>query len=296
MLLPTNRKSFISRHVLFDENSFPYADLYRRFHKDSSSSLLNAWREAFLQPLSKTAQPSLDIQEELPSRRDAQVTEPVLVQEPPPTPPVESEDESDPENEDMNQGQQVVVEEVEAEEDVQVEEEAQAVHPMTTRARAGIIKPNPRYALFTIKDEFAEPNSVKAALKHKGWTASMGVEINNMEETETFELVPPADDQNPLGSRWVYKTKRNADGSVLTLRSRLVAKGNEQEEGIGYIETFSPVVRIATIRDVLHVAVMKKWALKQLDVQNVFLHGDLKETVYLLQPPGFVDSEKPDYV
>lgn len=205
---PPTRKVFISRHVLFDENSFPYADLYRRFHKDSSFSLLNAWREAFLQPLSKTAQPRLDIQEELPSRRDAQVTEPVLVQEPPPTPPVESEDESDPENEDMNQGQQVVVEEVEAEEDVQVEEEAQAVHPMTTRARAGIIKPNPRYALFTIKDEFAEPNSVKAALKHKGWTASMGVEINNMEETETFELVPPADDQNPLGSRWVYNKEK----------------------------------------------------------------------------------------
>ena len=56
------------------------------------------------------------------------------------------------------------------------------------------------------------------------------------------------------------------------------------------------MVRTATIRVVLHVAVTKKWALKQLDVQNAFLHGDLKETVYLQQPPGFVDSEKPDYV
>ena len=206
MLLPTNRKSFISRHVLFDENSFPYADQYQRFHKDSSSSFLNAWREAYLQPKSQAAPPNLDIPEKLPSSRDIQETEPVLVQ-----------DESASEDEEQNQ--QVVVDEAEVEEPVQLEEEAPPVHSMTTRARAGIVKPNPRYALFTIKYEFAEPKSVKAALKHKGWTASMGVEIHTMKETETFELVPPTDDQNPLGSRWVYKTKRNADGSVLTLRS-----------------------------------------------------------------------------
>lgn len=80
------------------------------------------------------------------------------------------------------------------------------------------------------------------------------------------------------------------------LKSRLVARGNEQEEGLDYIETFSSVVRSATIRTVLHVAVTKKWSLKQLDVQNAFLHGDLKETVFMKQPPGFEDPNKPDHV
>ena len=129
---------------------------------------------------------------------------------------------------------------------------------MTTRARSGIIKPNPKYALFTVKSSYPEPKSVKAALKDKGWTNAMTTEMDNMEETETFELVPPEDDQNPIGCGWTYKTKLNADGTVLKLRARLVARGNHQEEGVDYLETLSPVIRTATIRAILHVAVTKQ--------------------------------------
>ena len=71
-------------------------------------------------------------------------------------------------------------------------------------------------------------------------------------------MVPPEEDQNPVGCGWVYKTKLNDDGTVLKPRARLVARGNEQEEGVDFLETFSPVVRTATIRTVLHVAVTKK--------------------------------------
>ena len=63
-----------------------------------------------------------------------------------------------------------------------------------------------------------------------------------------------------------------------------------------YIETFSQVVCSATIRTVLHVAVTKKWPLKQLDVHNAFFHGDLKDKVFMKQPPCFEDPKKPDYV
>ena len=171
----------------------------------------------------------------------------------------------------------------------------QAQHGMTTRAQSGIRKPNPRYALFSDKSENAEPK-FKAALKHPGWNNAMRFEIDNMIVNETFELVAPEADEKPASSGWVHKVKLNAYDSLLKLRSRLVARVNEQEEGLEYIVTFSPVVRTTTIRTVLHVAVTNKWDIKQLDVQNAFLHGDLKETVYMTQAPGFEDLARPDHV
>lgn len=94
-------------------------------------------------------------------------------------------------------------------------QQAPPVHQMTTRAKAGIIKPNPKYVMFTVKDEFAEPKSVIAALKHPGWNGAMGVEIDNMKEIDTFELVRPSDDQHPLSLQWVYKKKLDAKGNIL---------------------------------------------------------------------------------
>ena len=75
-----------------------------------------------------------------------------------------------------------------------------------------------------------------------------------------------------------------------------MAQGNNQEEGIDYLETYSPVVRTATVRIVLHLATIMKWEVKQMDVKNAFLHGNLAETVYMRQPSGFVDKNKPDHV
>jgi hypothetical protein len=75
-----------------------------------------------------------------------------------------------------------------------------------------------------------------------------------------------------------------------------VAKGYMQRYGIDYEDTFSPVVKIATIRLVLSTAVSRGWCLRQLDVQNAFLHGILEEDVYMRQPPGFEDESKLHYV
>jgi len=123
----------------------------------------------------------------------------------------------------------------------------QSTHPMVTRSKKGIIKPNPRYGLLTHKVKNAEPKTVTEALKHPGWTAAMHEEYDNCQEAQTWSLVPYTPDMNVLGSKWVFQTKLNADGSLDKLKARLVAKGFDQEEGIDYLETYSPVVRSATV-------------------------------------------------
>lgn len=100
---------------------------------------------------------------------------------------------------------------------------------------------------------------------------------------------------NVLGSMWVF-AQNYADGTLDKLKARLVAKGFNQEEGIDYLETYNLVVRTHTVRLILHVASVMNWELKQMDVKNAFLHGDLTETVYMKQPTGFVDKSKPDHV
>nr|GFA01002.1 hypothetical protein [Tanacetum cinerariifolium] len=84
-----------------------------------------------------------------------------------------------------------------------------------------------------------------------------------------------------------------AGGSLSRYKARLVANGRSQQQGIDFDETFSPVIKPATIRTVLSLAVSRDWPIHQLDVKNAFLHGHLSETVYMHQPPGFVDPNKP---
>jgi len=94
----------------------------------------------------------------------------------------------------------------------------------------------------------------------------------------------------------VFRVKRHADGSVDWFKARLVAKGFHQRPGLDYKETLSPVVKPMTIRVVLTIAIMQGWSLRQLDVNNVFLHGHLTEKVYMQQLPGFKSLEHPYHV
>ncbi|GJY50237.1 ribonuclease H-like domain-containing protein [Tanacetum coccineum] len=115
-------------------------------------------------------------------------------------------------------------------------------------------------------------------------------------DNNTWILVPRPPNVNIVRSIWLYKHKYNADGSLNRYKARLVANGRSQQQGIDCDETFSPVVKPATIRTVLSLAVSRQWPIYQLDVKNAFLHDHLTKTVYMHQPPGFTDSAHSDYV
>ncbi|GJU26008.1 ribonuclease H-like domain-containing protein [Tanacetum coccineum] len=108
--------------------------------------------------------------------------------------------------------------------------------------------------------------------------------------------VPRPPDANIVRSMWLFRHKYNADGTLSRYKARLVANGSTQLAGIDVDETFSPVVKPATIRTVLSLAISRHWPVHQLDVKNAFLHRSLSETVYMHQPPGFRDPQHLDHV
>ncbi|KAJ3686759.1 hypothetical protein LUZ61_015923 [Rhynchospora tenuis] len=171
-------------------------------------------------------------------------------------------------------------------------------HPMITRTRDHTRKPRhfPDHVAYLTSLALTEPTSFSQANQHLEWRMAMAKEIDALAVNQTWQLVPPPSDQRVVGCKWVYKLKRKSDGTIERHKARLVAKGYHQQDGIDVFDTFSPVVRPTTVRLILSLAVSSHWPIHQLDVQNAFLHGDLSETVYMSQPPGFVDSAHPNHV
>ena len=99
-----------------------------------------------------------------------------------------------------------------------------------------------------------------------------------------------------MTGKWIWTHKCRADGTLDRYKARWVLRGFTQQPGVDYDETFSLVVKSATVRTALSLALSRSWPVHQLDVKNVFLHGTLSEIVYCSQPAGFVDSSRPDMV
>jgi histone deacetylase 1/2 len=170
-------------------------------------------------------------------------------------------------------------------------------HQMTTRSMNKIFKPKQlNSATKHLMPYTIEPTCVSQVVSEPHWREAMSQELTALMRHGTWELVPPPKHCNPVGCKWVFRVKRKYDGTVDRFKARLVAKGYYQRPGVDYTETFSPVVKPATIRIILSIAMMNGWGLRQLDINNAFLHGALSETVYMLQPPGFKDLSKPGHV
>lgn len=138
--------------------------------------------------------------------------------------------------------------------------------------------------------------SYAQASKDQCWVDAMSEEIAAMHSNQTWTIVPKPIDRNVVGSKWVYKMKYRADGSIERYKARLVAKGYTQAYGIDYQEIFSLVVKMVTVHTVLAIALGQGWPLYHLDVKNTFLHGELQEEVYMEQPPGFAEQDSSLYV
>lgn len=147
---------------------------------------------------------------------------------------------------------------------------------------------SPRYQSFIARfSAETEPGTYAEAAKDPRWMEAMQNEIQALEDNKTWKLVELPKDKKAIGCRWVYKIKYKADGKVERFKARLVAKGYNQKEGFDYQETFSPVVKMATVRSVVSIAAANHWQIHQMDVYNAFLQGDLYEEVYMNPPEGF---------
>ncbi|KAI3771239.1 hypothetical protein L6452_02399 [Arctium lappa] len=141
-----------------------------------------------------------------------------------------------------------------------------------------------------------EPTHVSEALADSDWVTAMQDELNQFEALKVWRLVPKPQGKTIIGTKWVFKNKKDEDGTVIRNKARLVAKGYRQEEGIDYDETYAPVARIEAIRMFLAYAAHKNFTVYQMDVKTAFLNGVLKEEVYVSQPEGFVNPDKSNHV
>ncbi|GKB48755.1 retrovirus-related pol polyprotein from transposon TNT 1-94 [Tanacetum coccineum] len=141
-----------------------------------------------------------------------------------------------------------------------------------------------------------EPKKVFEALKHPGWIDAMQEELNQFYRNKVWILVPLPYGKIAIGSKWVFKNKKDKHGTTTKNKARLVEQGYSQEEGIDYDETFALVARTEAIRIFLAFATYMNFKVYQMDVKSAFLNCKLKEEVYVKQPPGFESSEFPDYV
>lgn len=153
----------------------------------------------------------------------------------------------------------------------------------------------PDFIVYNVNSEdvnnFDEPITVKQAMNRSDaslWREAMSEEYDSLIKNKTFCLVDLPPGRTVVDNKWVFKIKRNENGQLDRYKARLVAKGFTQKYGIDYNDSFSPVVRTATIRLLLAIANELNLSIDHLDVKTAFLNGELKEEVYMRQPEGFV--------
>ncbi|GJR58089.1 putative ribonuclease H-like domain-containing protein [Tanacetum coccineum] len=141
-----------------------------------------------------------------------------------------------------------------------------------------------------------EPKKISEALEDESWVDAMQEELLQFKIQKVWVLVDLPYGKKAIGTKWVYRNKKDERGVVDRNKARLVAQGHRQEEGIDYDEVFALVARIKAIRIFLAFASYMGFIVYQMDVKSAFLYGKIDEEVYVSQPPGFLDPKYPQKV
>ncbi|KAJ9552315.1 hypothetical protein OSB04_016360 [Centaurea solstitialis] len=169
--------------------------------------------------------------------------------------------------------------------------------PMLTRHKSKQAEvSNPHLSLISCFLSQEEPKKVYDAMKDPIWIEAMQDELLQFVLQHVWDLVDLPCGHRAIGTRWIFRNKKDERGIVIKNKARLVAQGYTQEEGIDYDEVFAPVARIEAIRLFLAYASFKHFKVYQMDVKSAFLYGKIEEKVYVCQPPGFEDPRYPDRV
>ncbi|KAJ0612890.1 putative RNA-directed DNA polymerase [Helianthus annuus] len=296
---PSSDRIYIARHMRFNEHDFPC-----QTSPSTPNSPTTSQPDPYISTYPTPPSPSTDLVTEPPASDQPSPSPTTDLPTPPPspspTPPVS------PTSPDHPIPAPSVPSPLQQSAQAPPSSPTQPAQPDPTpqpRPRPSNLRPNPKQrvpynpsAFHASTSPEIEPTSFAIANKDPRWRNAMTKEYAALLRNGTWSLVPPVPDANVVDCKWVYRLKRDKTGAITRYKARLVAKGFNQQPGIDYHETFSPVVKFTTVRVVLSLAVSQRWPLRQLDIQNAFLHGDLNETVYLRQPPGFSDPQKPDHV
>nr|GEX45212.1 hypothetical protein [Tanacetum cinerariifolium] len=165
--------------------------------------------------------------------------------------------------------------------------------PILTRNQ---LKTDGDMCIYALTVSIMEPNSIKESLTDPAWIESMQEEFHQFIRLDVWELVLSPDGIKPLTLKWLFKSKHDEEKMVIRNKTHLVVRGYRQEEGIDFEESFAPVGRIEAIRIFLAYAAHKGFTVYQMDVKTAFIHGSLKEDMYVCQPEGFIDADYPSHV
>nr|GEX18132.1 hypothetical protein [Tanacetum cinerariifolium] len=158
------------------------------------------------------------------------------------------------------------------------------------------LKTDGEMCIYALTISIMESKTVKEALSDLAWIKSMQEELHQFIRLDVWELVPLPDGIKPLTLKWLFKNKHDEENTVIRNKTRLVVRGYRQEEGIDFEESFAPVARMEAIRIFLAYAAHTGFTVYQMDVKTAFLHGSLKEDVYVCQPEGFINVDYPSHV
>nr|GEV64240.1 hypothetical protein [Tanacetum cinerariifolium] len=150
--------------------------------------------------------------------------------------------------------------------------------------------------MFALTVSQTEPKNIKEAMADSAWIESMQEELHQFDRLDVWELVDRPLCKNVINMKWLWNNKHDEENTVIRNKSRLVAKGYAQKEGVNFEESFAQVARLEAVQLFIAYAAHKSFIVYQMDVKTSFLYGPLKEEVYVNQPDGFVDPYHPDKV